>query len=287
MRGIHGKTGVGMLAERRVEVRGIELALAEHGVGGHPLLAVHGYTGAKEDFIEWLDPLSDRGWHGVAMDLRGHGMSDKPDPDSAYSLAELAADVLGVADALGWSEFTLIGHSMGGMVAQLLALEHPERLRGLVLLATGHGPVEGIDPELIDLAMTVVAEGGMDALADLLATMSGPLETPAHLRLLEEREGYAEYGDRNLRSVAPGAYAALGKEMVGAEDRLDALAALSVPTQVIVGSLDHSFLDSSRRLGEAIPGAEFVELEDAGHSPQFETPVEWWRALTGFLDSLD
>ena len=65
------------------------LAVAEAGVGGRPLVLVHGFTGAKEDFTEWLDPLAELGWHAVALDQRGHGESHKPHDEAAYSLRHL------------------------------------------------------------------------------------------------------------------------------------------------------------------------------------------------------
>src|SRR3954463_5300813 len=100
-----------------------KLAYAEAGAGGRPFLLVHGFTGAKEDFTEWLDRLADAGWHAVAPDNRGHGASEKPDDESEYAFALLAGDLLALADDL-WgpdAPFVLLGHSMGGMVAQVLA----------------------------------------------------------------------------------------------------------------------------------------------------------------------
>ena len=56
---------------------------------------MHGFTGAKEDFTDWLDPLAELGWHAVAIDNRGHGASEKPSDKSSYSFDLLAADALG------------------------------------------------------------------------------------------------------------------------------------------------------------------------------------------------
>src|SRR3954469_7144761 len=121
---------------RDIEVGdGIHLNVAEAGRGGRPFLLVHGFTGAKEDFTEWLERLANQGWHAVANDNRGHGASSKPDDTGRYSFDALADDVLALADAL-WgrgAHFVLLGHSMGGMVAQVVALRAPERLAALVL----------------------------------------------------------------------------------------------------------------------------------------------------------
>lgn len=103
-----------------VRVGSIDLSVAEAGRGGRPLLLVHGFTGAKEDFADWIDPLADEGWWVVAPDLRGHGASAKPDDEASYSLASFAADLWSLVDGLGWRRFSLLGHSMGGMIAQVL-----------------------------------------------------------------------------------------------------------------------------------------------------------------------
>ena len=174
------------MEERTVDLGDVELSIAEAGSGQRPLLLLHGFTGAKEDFTEWLDPLADAGWHAVAPDHRGHGASSKPSSEDAYSFEILADDATRLVDALGWERFGLLGHSMGGMVAQFIAVDRPDRLDALVLMDTGHGPIEGLDPELVEAAVAIVRTRGIDDLVDILATRTSPLESPAHRRLLIE-----------------------------------------------------------------------------------------------------
>src|SRR5215469_7910448 len=107
--------------ERDVDLGDVRVSIAEAGAGPRRLLLVHGFTGAKEDFTPWLDQLAELRWHAVAPDLRGHGASSKPAEESAYSFEVLADDVLRLANALGWDRFVLLGHSMGGMIAQFVA----------------------------------------------------------------------------------------------------------------------------------------------------------------------
>lgn len=270
---------------RTVDLGPVTLAIAEAGRGGRPLLLLHGFTGAKEDFTEWLDRLAAEGWHAVAPDHRGHGESSKPAGDEAYSLATFASDASSLADALGWSRFGLLGHSMGGFVAQLVAFTMPARLLALVLMDTGHGPVEGIDGAQAELAMEVVRSGGMDALADLMADHEDPLATPAHRRLLAERPGYAEFNERKFRVTSPHVYSAIVPEFLHGPDSLDRLAALdpAPPTLVIVGEQDAPFVGSAKRMADAVAGATLAVIPDAGHSPQFENPDAWWGALSTFL----
>jgi 3-oxoadipate enol-lactonase len=278
-----------MVTERDVDLGEVWLRIAESGAGQRPLLLVHGFTGAKEDFAPWLDQLAALGWHAVAPDLRGHGESSKPREESAYSFKLMADDGLRLADALGWGQFVLLGHSMGGMIAQLMAVTEPSRLTGLVLMDTAHGPLEHLSPEMVAGAVAVVRADGMSALAEVTAGRQGPLHTPAHQKLLDEKPGYAEFGDRKLLATSPGLYAAMAPEFITAPDRLEALRQLpgSLPVLVIVGEEDKPFLGHSQRMTEAIGGAAIAVIPDAGHSPQFENTAAWWDVLTTYLSALE
>jgi pimeloyl-ACP methyl ester carboxylesterase len=266
---------------------GVDLPVLEAGEGGRPLLLAHGFTGAGLDFADHLDALAADGWHVVAPTHRGHLDSVHPPDEVDYSLAIIADDLLALADGLGWQRFTLLGHSMGGMVAQVVALEAPERLDGLILMDTCHGPIP-IDAEMAGHAVQLAREAGMQVLADALIARSGegPLETPAAARLRRERPELEEVNQRKLRGCAAPMYAAMVGEMLGQEDRLDALRGLSVPTLVLVGEQDRPLVGPSRRMAEAIPGARLEVIADAGHSPQVETPAAWAEVVRGFLSSL-
>lgn len=271
---------------RTVAVGDVDIAMLEAGRGGEPLLLVHGFVGAKEDFADHLDWLADAGWHCIAPDLRGHGSSAKPTTEADYSFEILAADLVGLADALGWERFVVLGHSMGGMVVQHVALAHPTRLRALILMDTCHGPVD-VDPDSIELGKAVVREGGMAALLEAQrAAGPGPLETPAGLRLQETRPGYREYGEAKSLASADAMWLAMVEHMIASGDRLDALAALPVPTLVLAGEQDAPFVEPCRRMASVIAGARLEILPDAGHSPQFENPEAWREAMARFLSEV-
>lgn len=279
---------------RRISLAsGLELEVLEAGAGGRPLLLVHGFTGAKEDFADHVDLLAGAGdgWHVVAPDLRGHGRSDHPAGPEAYTLAAMAGDLLELADALGWDRFTLLGHSMGGMVAQVAALEAggAARLDGLVLMDTSHGPLGGIDDEMIALGKAVIAEGGMEALVVAQRDLPGALDTPANIRVTAERPGYKEFGEAKATACCGDMWTGVIDEIVTTQaDRLDPLAAglAGVPTLVIVGNQDAPFVPHAERMAAAIAGARLAVIDDAGHSPQFENPDAWFGALSGFLSDL-
>jgi 3-oxoadipate enol-lactonase len=276
--------------ERTIEVGGhdgeVTIAVAEAGVGGRPLLLVHGFTGAKEDFTEWLDPLAEMGWHAVAHDQRGHGASSKPPDEDAYSFDAFAADVFGLLDALAWDRCALLGHSMGGMVAQTAVIQAPHRFDALVLMDTSHRALR-VDPEVVELGVAIARTEGLAALmaAQEALGAEGPLGTSANDRVLATRAGYREFGRRKMLDSSPAMYAAMLTAITdaGAIDRLDDLGGVELPTLVLVGDEDEPFVKPSRRMAETIPDAELVVVPDAGHSPQFENPHHWWEALRAFL----
>jgi pimeloyl-ACP methyl ester carboxylesterase len=266
----------------------IPLHFTQAGQGGRPIMLVHGFTADAGEVAGILGPLVDRGWHVVAPDLRGHGRSDRPTEGDAYSFELLADDVVALADDLGWDRFALVGHSMGGAVAQLIALDHPERLTGLVLASTFHGPVPGITMDLVELGRWVVREAGMSGLADAMEARraENPESVAAVERLQETRPGYAEESRARLVATSPDMWMALAPRFVDQEDRLERLAKLQVPTAVIVGDLDSTFLDDCRRLAATIPGSHLTVIPGAGHVPQAEQPEAWWAAISSFLGRL-
>lgn len=259
---------------------GVALEVTDNG-SGPGLLLVHGFGGAKEDFADHVDALAAR-HRVVTFDHRGHGESDGPPHPAAYSLDRMAADVLGVAEAIGIDAFRLLGHSMGGMVARRVVLATPERIDALVLMDTSPGPIVGLDPDLAELAAGIMVDQGKDVLKPLLDE-AGTLESPAHLRVLEERPELVDYEARNWQALSPVMWATMLRELVHQPDQLAMLAGVRCPTLVIVGEQDAPFVDVSRDMAATIPGAELVVVRDAGHSPQFENPVRWFEAVDGFL----
>ncbi len=273
------------MTTRVIDIGGGErLAIDEVGVGGRGLLLVHGFTGGRVDFADHLDALAEAGWWVVAPDLRGHGDSWHPEEESAYSFDHFARDMWALVDALGWERLVLLGHSMGGMIAQVAAARRPGALDGLVLMDTTHGPLE-IDRDLAMLGAQLVRDGGMAAVKEALDALEGdgPLGTPANERLLAERPGYRELGDRKFLGSSPAMYASMIGQMLDQADRLQHLADVAVPTLVIVGEQDTPFLGPSEAMATAVPGARLEVIADAGHSPQFENPEAWQTVMLEFL----
>src|SRR5450755_1188839 len=176
--GEHGASEHGGGSMRVRTDDGVELAVEIDG-SGPGLLLVHGHGGAKEDFADHVDRLSQR--HTVVtFDHRGHGTSDHPTDAGSYSLARMRADTWAVADAVGLDRFRILGRSMGGMVVRRMPLEQPERIEALVMMDTSAGPIPTLVPELVEIGAYVGLTEGKDALKTLLDS-TGTLDTDAYL----------------------------------------------------------------------------------------------------------
>jgi pimeloyl-ACP methyl ester carboxylesterase len=271
---------------RSVRVGDVSLEIAEAGAGGRPLLMLHGFTGAKEDFTDWFDQLAERGWHVVAPDLRGHGASDHPSRPQDYGLELFQTDVLALVDDVGWDRFVLLGHSMGGMISQAIAVERPHLLDGLVLMDTVPG-APSVGGGAAMLVIKVAARlFGLKAMARMLR--KPPPGSPESVRrLYAERPGYGEWTRSKVLATSPVMARTVMAELAILPDRVPELRSLDLPVLVIAGEHDISgFVDGSQRMADAIPGATLAVLPGAAHNPQLETPDAWWATLTTFLDAL-
>jgi pimeloyl-ACP methyl ester carboxylesterase len=266
---------------------GIEVAVTPAGAGtaasaaAPALVMVHGIGGAKEDFADHVGALAAFG-PVVTFDHRGHGDSDRPEDVAAYSLDRLAADTLAVADALGLGSFRLLGHSMGGMVTRRVLLRSPDRVLAHVLMDTSPGPPPGLDPTLVELGAQIALEQGIAELKRAMDELD-PLGSPSYRRMLDETPGYREFVEWKWSRLAGAMYSALLLDIDRQPDQLDVLAGVAVPTLVVVGEEDETFVGPSRAMAAAIPGAELAVIPDAGHSPQFENPGAWRKVVEEFL----
>lgn len=123
----------------RVRVRGFDCFVAEFGSGDSPIVLIHGWC---SDSTDWVDQISAFAGNArvVTFDLRGHGHSERT--ASGYGSAELAEDVIAVLDHLGLSSSHLVGHSLGGIIANLVAVRRPDLARSVLLIDPAYGQPE-------------------------------------------------------------------------------------------------------------------------------------------------
>jgi len=247
------------------------MAYTEAG-DGPVVVLVHGWACDRSFWRNQIEALSDV-CRVLAPDLRGHGASSVP--EDGYSLAQLAEDIHSMCHDLRAAPFVLVGHSMGGMVAQRYALDHPDDLAGLVLVATtAADPTKALVSRQIASASPV--EGFRSAFLRYSASWFTPDSDPDLVLRVEERM---------LRT--PEHVALKLVDAFGDMDVREELSTLHVPALVIGARGDASTLvDRSVELSQLIPGASLVTVDEAGHFVQLERPDEVNEALMAFLARL-
>jgi 3-oxoadipate enol-lactonase len=245
---------------------------------GEPVLLV---MGLGADSTGWaLQRIAfGRHYRCLALDNRGVGKSAKP--PGPYSLHQMARDALAVLDAEGIGSAHVIGASMGGVIAQIIAVLHPERVRSLVLACTGCRHHEWRRELLAEWAETVRA-GGMGALGgEGLRWLVGP-------RLRKRFGIWLNLLARILLRTPPEPFAAQVQAILDAPDELRfELRHVRVPTLVITGSQDAlTPIGDAEELAELIPHARLVEVRGAAHGLMAEAPGAFNDAVLAFLDEV-
>ena len=245
-----------------------------------PLLLINGLGSPLVAFEPgFVASLVERGFTVARFDNRDVGRSDRvetgpPGQRTPYTLGDLAADAVAVLDAIGWSTANVLGQSMGGMVAQQVAIDHPERVRSLVPLMTSSGePGFGRSTVAASQAILRPAPTTREAWVDHRVATERVWASPEHWSEDWVRAKGEALWDHGIDT--PGTIRQF-RAVRAAGSRDQALADLSVPTLVIHGSADTLIAaDGGRHLAEVIPGARYLEIEGLGH----DLPPGLWPTL--------
>jgi pimeloyl-ACP methyl ester carboxylesterase len=250
----------------------------DRGSGEPPLVLIHGFTGGRIDFADVIDDLA-RERRVVAWDHRGHSDSTNTGDLSTYTFDSLVADAVAALDALGLDRFHLLGHSMGGVVAQRLVLEHPDRVVSLILMDTLAEPSLAIPEEWIDKFTTIGREQGMGAVADLMNDFAAGQSVAPE----EARPRILERNRHKLTNMDPEAFLGLSTSLRTFESLLERLGSVTCPTTVLVGELDTPLRGQADAIAAAVPGADLVVIDGAAHCPQEERTDAWLAAVRTHL----
>ncbi len=226
-----------------------------------------------------IDPLS-KAHRVIAPDLRGFGQSSVT--EGTVSMEQLADDLASLLDALEVDEpVALCGLSMGGYVAFQFWRKHRRRLRGLILADTR---AVNDTPEMaagrLEMAQRVLREGPGPLIDGMVPNLFSEATAANRPEMIDSLQ-------RVMMRTDPKGIAAAARGMAQRPDVTGMLDAIDCPTLVIVGSLDViSTPEEMRRIAEAIPGAQLIEIAGSGHMSPMEKPAAVNLALLKFLGSL-
>lgn len=274
-----------------IEVNGINVHYKRIGQGDPAIILLHGFGASTFSWREVVQPLSELG-SVIVYDRPAFGLTERPmvgewQVRSPYGAAAQVQMLLGLMDVLGVQKAILIGNSAGGTIATLAALEHPDRIQGLVEVDAAIYNEGGFHSWLVSLMRTpqlrrigpllvrAIADSGNDTIRtawhdpkrvtqEILDGYRKPLQIENWDRALWEFS--ASRADLNL------------------SDRLKELA---IPVLVLTGDDDRIVAtENSLRLAQDIPGAQLVVFEACGHVPQEECPAQFLAAVVQFLYTL-
>jgi pimeloyl-ACP methyl ester carboxylesterase len=247
---------------------------------GPTVLMLHGIGGGHRAFAPQVETLAGAGYRAVAWDMPGYGRSAPIEP---YTFKGLAQSVIDLIDALQCDIVTLVGHSMGGMVAQEVIARRPDRVNRLVLCGTSAAFGKRTDGRLAEgwaqqfvAQRTAPLDAGktMEQMAQqLIPQMVGPGALPEGLRL-------AEFC---MASVPPATYRRALDALV-TFDRQQALAHIRVPTLLVGGEFDRVAAPVvMRQMAAAIVQGRYAEMSGIGHLMNLEAPEAFDALLLEFL----
>ena len=242
---------------------GVKIHYEVHGEGP-ALLLTHGYSATSQMWRGQIEPFS-KHFKLIIWDMRGHGRSDYPEDQAAYSEEATVADMAALLDAVGAETAIIGGLSLGGYMSLAFNLAHPRRVKALLIIDTGPGyrkdePREGWNQNALRTAERYETEG--------LARLAG---------------GRVEMRTSRHRSADGLARAARGMLTQRDARVINSLPGIAVPSLVVVGANDTPFLAASDYMAAKIPGARKVIIPNAGHAANIDQPAAFNDAVLGFL----
>lgn len=267
-----------------LHVNGAEIHYAEAGVGGQPLIMVHGTLGDQRSFAAQMTAIAAAGFHVMALSMRHCWPGNWPATGGDFRIDTHVADVAAFIGALRKGPVALLGHSRGGHIAVRVAERHPDLLRALILAepggeldeSLGGKPGSAAQASAFTAAADLVAagdeEGGLKVVAE---HTGGP---GAWERRPEERKAISRANARTM----------LGQrhEERRAYSRANA-AMIHVPTLFLYGANTRpNFVANVEALSGAIVGAKVVVIRNATHGLPYENPTDFNAAVVEFLQAL-
>jgi len=284
------------MAEQTCRVGDVDIAYETFGDPSDPALLL--VMGLATQMIAWHEDfcaqLAERGFHVIRFDNRDVGrssaMRDIPVPTlrqlalrskkaAGYTLSDMAGDAVGLLDHLGIERAHVVGASMGGMIAQTIAIEHPERVLSLCSIMSNTGARWSGQPKLATYRVLLgTPPKDRDKFIDHVLRMYRVIGSPGFDRNEDDlRDIAARSYDRGRNPAGSGRQLAA---IIASGDRSARLGSISVPTVVIHGTKDKLVSPSGgRATAKAVPGARLVKIEGMGH----DLPRGTWSQIIGAI----
>ena len=255
-------------------VNEVDLYYEEYG-SGDPLILIPGLGGVGAGWGPQI-PLFAKGFRTIVVDHRGCGRSSAP--ETGYTIAQHAADMAGLLRNLGAAPAHVVGVSTGGAAGQVMALDHADTVRSLVLAASW-GRSDARFRHLFEIRKAVLAQLGQEAAMELAFLI---LYSPSYYR--DHWEQWQEFA-RHIKEHPPDRNIAAKRiDMIIAHDVLGRLGNVRCPTSIVVGGLDVvTPVYLSEELRECIPGSDLHVIPGAGHSVHAEKPAQFFATVRQFL----
>lgn len=249
---------------------------------GTPVVLIHGYTSSTYTWKDQFDELSKK-YRVIAVDLKGFGFSDKPDGD--YSRRAQGEVVASLLDRLQIPRAWLVGNSMGGETALNVAVAHPDKVLGLVLIDSAGIKVQGrtsLAPWYLQMPVLGRLLTALALTSDQLVRAGLEKSFFDDSKVTDERVN-AYYQPLKTQGGQLSATRARAQfELFPIEDRIPGI---KVPTLIIWGAEDTLIpLEAGRKLNELISGSKLVVFEKCGHVPQEEMPERVLSEIAGFVN---
>ncbi|NQD91254.1 alpha/beta fold hydrolase [Pseudomonas sp. CrR25] len=254
---------------------GCQLHYEEYGHGA-PLLLVHGLGSSTRDW-EYQIPELAAHYRVIALDVRGHGRSDKP--RERYSIAGFAEDVAALVEHLHLESVHLVGISMGGMIGFQLGVERPELLKSLCIVNSGPEVKARFPRDYLEIARrwSLSRLLSLDAIAKGLGRLLFPKPEQAELRRkIEER-----WPQNDKRAYLASLDAIIGW---GVRERL---ARITCPTLVISADHDYTPVAQKQAYVRELPNARLLVIEDSRHATPLDQPQRFNSSLLAFLAEVE
>jgi 3-oxoadipate enol-lactonase len=247
---------------------------------GEPLVMIRGISSNVDHWYEQVPVLSKK-YQLLVFDNRGIARSS--DPDGAFSTRDMAADTVGLMEAVGIKKAHVLGYSMGGMIAQEMALTYPEKVNGLILVATDCGISLRIKakPEFSRLFSEMIRLGTNEAKKAAACCLFAKQTFETRPDIIQR------YTEVSLRF--PASQKTFGRQWaaITQHDACNRLAKISSPTLVITGSEDELIPPANAKvMAQRIPVAQMISIDGGGHQFLIEQPEAFNEAVISFLDGL-